>query len=194
MRVSSFLGIVVLALAGATLSVGAQTPPTSALPVIVLETVKGVVEIELFETDAPKSVAHILNLVRKNFYRGQRIHRVTASLVQFGDPQSRNMTLREHWGSSGSGTPINAFETSKRRLHVRGAVGLAHSGNPMGADSQLYIMKTPSPGLDGKHAILGRVVAGMAVADKLQVTDMIKSSVVKGAARVFEAPARQAPK
>jgi cyclophilin family peptidyl-prolyl cis-trans isomerase len=62
---------------------------------------------------------------------------------------------------------------------VRGAVGLAHSGNPFAADSQMYVMKTPSPGLDGKHAIIGRVVAGMPVVDKLQVPDLIKIDNVK---------------
>jgi cyclophilin family peptidyl-prolyl cis-trans isomerase len=89
------------------------------------------------------------------------------------------MTYRDHWGRGGSGTFINAFEVSKRRRHVRGAVGLAHNGNPMSADSQLYVLKAASPGLDGKHAIIGEVIAGMAVVDKLEVADIIKIAMMK---------------
>ena len=64
---------------------------------------------------APKSVEHILALVKRSFYRGQRFHRVTASLVQFGDPQSRNMSRQDYWGTGNSGTPIGVFELSKKR-------------------------------------------------------------------------------
>ena len=150
-----------------------------ANPVLVFDTLKGSIEIELFRADTPKSVDHILALMKRNFYRAQRFHRVTASLAQFGDPQSRNMARRDSWGSGNSGSPIGTFEMSKKHTHVRGSVGLAHGGNPMGADSQMYIMKTASPELDGKHAIIGRVTAGMAVVDKIVVTDEIKDARVK---------------
>ena len=89
------------------------------------------------------------------------------------------MTYREHWGTGGSGTPINAFEVSKKHTHLRGAVGLAHSGNPMTADSQIYMMKAASPSLDGKHAIIGQVTTGMAVVDKIVETDVIKNAYLK---------------
>jgi cyclophilin family peptidyl-prolyl cis-trans isomerase len=71
------------------------------------------------------------------------------------------------------------FERIKTRLHVRGAVGLAHSGNPAGADSQFYFMKQPSPSLDGKHAVIGQVVAGMSVVDRIAVRDLIKNTTIK---------------
>ena len=89
------------------------------------------------------------------------------------------MSRQAYWGTGGSGRAINAFELSEKRTHVRGAVGLAHSGNPMAADSQIYIMKTASPSLDGKHAVIGQVTAGMAVVDKIAVPDMIKNATVK---------------
>jgi peptidylprolyl isomerase len=168
--------------AGSAAPVVARQAKPAANPVIVLDTVKGAIEIRLHAADAPKSVDHILALVRRHFYRGLRFHRVTASLVQWGDPQTRSVARRGYWGSGGSGTFINAFEVSKRLTHVRGAVGLAHSGNPMAADSQLYIMKAPSPGLDGKHAVIGQVIAGMAVVDKIQEVDLIRLVTVKGEA------------
>ena len=164
---------------GAWTQGAAVKAPAAADPVLVFETVKGTIEIRLFKSEAPKSVDHLLELMKRSFYRGQRFHRVTASLVQWGDLTSRDMSRRDYWGSTNSGSPIGVFEWSKKRSHVRGAVGLAHSGDARGADSQLYIMKTASPGLDGKHAIVGQVIAGMAVVDKIAVTDMIKNATVK---------------
>jgi peptidyl-prolyl cis-trans isomerase B (cyclophilin B) len=146
---------------------------------VILETAKGTIEIRLFAADAPKSVAHILGLVKRNFYRGLRFHRVEPTLVQFGDPLSRDVSRKGYWGSGGSGNPIGVAEMSKRLTHKRGAVSLAHAGAPTIADSQLFIMKTASPGLDGKHAIIGEVVTGMAVVDKIAVADLIKQVSVK---------------
>lgn len=166
---------------GAALAAARQTKPAAAAaPVMVLDTVKGTIEITLFPGDAPKSVDHIVGLVRQGYYRGQRFHRVTASLAQFGDKKSRDMTLKDYWGTGGSGVPINAFEVSKTHKHVRGTVGLGHTGNPMAADSQLYIMKSPSPTLDGKYAIVGQVTVGMTVVDKIQIEDTIKNVFMKG--------------
>jgi cyclophilin family peptidyl-prolyl cis-trans isomerase len=179
MHTRALLPALVMAVVVATVD-ARQPAPAQPTPVLVLETVKGTVEIQLFPAEAPKSVEHLVTLIRRSFYRGQRFHRVTASLVQWGDPRSRDMTYRDYWGSGGSGKPVNAFEVSKKRRHVRGAVGLAHSGNPMSADSQLYIMKTASPGLDGKHAIVGQVTAGIAVVDKIEVADSIKNAYLKG--------------
>jgi cyclophilin family peptidyl-prolyl cis-trans isomerase len=151
-----------------------------ATPVILVDTVKGAIEIELFPADAPKSVGHILALVRKGFYRGLRFHRVVSALAQFGDPLTRNMTYRDGWGTGGSGQPIGVAEISKRHSHVRGTVGLAYSGSAVSADSQLYIMKSASPSLDGKYAIVGQVTKGMDVVDRVEETDLIKNVSVKG--------------
>ena len=148
-------------------------------PILVLETVKGTIEIQLFRSEAPKSVDHVIALVKRSFYRGQRFHRVEKSLVQVGDPQSRDVSKEAYWGNGNSGSPIGVFERSKKRSHVRGAVGLGHSGNPAGADSQFYIMKAASPSLDGKYAVIGQVVAGLAVVDKIAVRDMIKNTMLK---------------
>ena len=157
----------------------AAKPAAPADPVFVLETVKGTIEIRLFQSEAPKSVEHMLALIKRSFYRGQRFHRVTPVLAQIGDPQSRDMSREGYWGTGNSGNPIGVFELSKKRSHVRGAVGLAHSGNALGADSQFYIMKQASPSLDGVHAIVGQVVAGMAVVDKIVKRDLIKNTTLK---------------
>jgi len=179
-----------LGIIGATALAAQQQPPPKPAPaatpaaaaaasVILVDTVKGAFEIELFPGDAPKSVDHILALVRKGFYRGLRFHRVVSALAQFGDPLTRNMTYRDGWGTGGSGQPIGVAEISKRHLHVRGAVGLAYSGSAVNADSQLYIMKIASPSLDGKYAVIGQVTKGMDVVDRIEETDVVKNVTVK---------------
>jgi cyclophilin family peptidyl-prolyl cis-trans isomerase len=160
-------------------------PSPGAGPIIVIETVKGTIEFETYPDEAPKSVEQVLRLVKRSFYNGQRIQRVDPGfVVQFGDPQTRDMSRRDWWGrglGAGSGKPIGVAEFSKKRTHVRGAVAMAHAGDATTADSQLYITLTAQPKLDGKHTVIGRVLSGMDVVAKLQVTDMIKKVTVKTA-------------
>lgn len=161
------------------LAAGQSKPAAPANPVLVFDTLKGSFEIELFQSETPKSVEHILDLMKRNFYRAQRFHRVTPNLVQFGDPQTRDMTKEAYWGTGNSGRVIGVFELSKKRSNVRGAVGLGHSGNPAYADSQMYILKANQTPNDGKYAIIGQVTKGMAVVDKLVKADIIKDARVK---------------
>jgi cyclophilin family peptidyl-prolyl cis-trans isomerase len=158
---------------------GAQKPGTG--PVIVLETAKGTIEIETYPEDAPKTVARIVELIKKNFYNGQRFHRAEPNfLVQVGVPESRDMSLQEWWGrKSGLGNPIGVAEITKKRRHVPGSVGMAHAGDPKSAESQFYIIIQPRPGLDGKYAVFGKVVSGMDVVQKIKKADMLKRASVK---------------
>jgi peptidylprolyl isomerase len=153
-------------------------------PQLIMETSKGIITMVLFPDTAPKSVEHILKLVNTGFYRSQRIHRVVAGqIVQWGDKRSRDMTQREWWGrgtEGGSGTPIGVAEISAKHLHTRGAVGLAHMGDPRGADSQIYITTSARPNLDGKYTVIGQVTSGMDVVIKLKVEDEIKNITAKG--------------
>lgn len=158
---------------------GQQRVP-GAGPVIVLETAKGVIEIETYPEDAPKTVAHIVALVKRGFYNGLRFHRVEPKfVVQVGDPQTRNVQLQDAWGRGNSGKPIGAAEISKRRRHVFGAVGVGHAGDPKAADSHIYITLAARPGLDGKYTVFGRVTTGMDVAERLQRADVLKRATVK---------------
>lgn len=171
------LGAVLSAVAAAAEARSAQ----AANPVVVVETVKGAIEIELYAQDAPKTVARLLELFRSNFYRGQRFHRVEPNfLIQVGDPATRDFTKRARWGSGGSGQRLGVAELSKKHKHVRGAVGMAHSGNAAAADSQFYIMRAARPSLDGKYVIVGRVVSGMDIVDATALNDLIRKAYVKG--------------
>lgn len=158
----------------------AQQKSPGAGPVVVLETSKGVIEFETYPDEAPKTVAHILALVKRGFYNGQRFHRADPNfVVQIGDPQSRNMTLQDYWGRQGSGKPIGVAEITKNRTNVRGAVGMGHSGSAKDADSQFYITLRNAPELNGKYTVFGRVIRGQDVVAKLQKADMLKKAWVK---------------
>ncbi len=159
----------------------AAAPSPGAGPVIVVDTAKGSFEFETYPEEAPKSVEHILALVKRNFYNGQRVHRQEPGfVVQWGDPQSRDMTKRDMWGRGfGTGRVVGAAEFSKKRTHVRGAVGMAHNGDATQADCQIYVVVANRSNLDGKYAVIGKVLSGMDVVDKLKVTDVIKRMSVK---------------
>ena len=67
--------------------------------------------------------------------------------------------------------------------YTRGAVGMAHAGDPTQADSQFYILRNNAPSLNGKYVIFGQVISGMDVVDQVQVGDVIKRMYVKEAAK-----------
>jgi cyclophilin family peptidyl-prolyl cis-trans isomerase len=157
------------------------TGTPGAGPVVSVETEKGTFEFETYPNEAPKTVKHVLALVQKRFYNGQRVHRVEDKfVVQMGDPQSRDVTKKARWGFGGSGTPIGAGEPSKLRTHVRGAVGIAYAGDASQADSQFYITLRATPQLDGAYTVFGKIVSGMDVVEKLAIGDRIIRVTVKG--------------
>jgi peptidyl-prolyl cis-trans isomerase B (cyclophilin B) len=166
--------VAMLALTGLAATV-AQTPGPS---LVVVETSKGTFSFELLTKQAPVSAAHIAKLITSGLYNGQRIHRALPGfVVQFGDPQSKDAGKRDLWGrgaAAGSGEPVGVAEINLRVKHVRGTVALAHPGTPAEADSQIYITLAPRPDLDGRYAIIGQVVDGDDVLDRLSVGDIIE--------------------
>ena len=177
--------IAVLACALLTATASAQTAKTSpgAGPVVVLETSKGTIELETYPNEAPKTVAHILALVKRGFYNGIRVHRVAPKfVVQFGDPQTRDTTKKDMWGKgpkANSGKPIGVAEPHKNRTHKLGSVAMAHAGNPAQADSQIYITLRPTPELNGKYTVFGQVISGMDVVQKIEIGDVIKKAAIR---------------
>lgn len=178
MRTSA--GLLLLSWIFCAASAGAQTKSPGAGPVIVLETARGTIEFETYPDEAPKTVAAIVALVKKNFYNGLRFHRAEPKfLVQVGDPVSRDVSRESWWGRQGSGKPIGVSEITRKRRNLRGAVGMAHSGNAALADSQFYILMRAAPELDGKFVVFGRVLSGMDVVERLKRADVLKKASVK---------------
>jgi cyclophilin family peptidyl-prolyl cis-trans isomerase len=174
------MACVFVALLLAPAGAAAQEKSPGAGPVIVLDTAKGVIEIETYPEEAPKTVAHILALVKRGFYNGLRFHRAEANFViQIGDPLTRDMSRQDAWGRGNSGKPIGAAEITKKRTHGPGAVGMGHAGNAKDADSQFYITLRDAPSLNGKYTVFGRVIKGLDVAAKIQKADVLKKASVR---------------
>ena len=158
-------------------------PRAQAGPVIVVETTKGAFAFETYPNDAPRTVAHVLSLVRQGFYDGQRFHRALPGfVVQWGDPRSKDMSKEAEWGrgdKASSGTPIGAPEIGRRRTNTKGAVGMAHPGDPAKADSQIYVTLADRPDLDGRYTVFGHIIAGADVPARLQRGDLITRMYVR---------------
>jgi peptidyl-prolyl cis-trans isomerase B (cyclophilin B) len=180
MRVTRLVGLVCLAGCLGASPVSAQDGDG---PVIVVETIRGPFSIQTYPDDAPQTVAHIVALVERGFYDGLRVHRAVPGLiVQFGDPQTRDVGLRDLWGrgqEASSGQPIGVAEITKKRTHRAGAVAVAHPGNPALADSQMYVTLADRPELDGQYAVFGQVVSGEDVPSLLRVGDLIQRMFVR---------------
>lgn len=148
-------------------------------PLITVTTARGSFTFETYPEEAPKSVAHILELVKRNFYNGQRISRVAPGfVVQFGDPLSRDMSKKDLWNTGGSFKIVGELEASPKRTHVIGAVALAHDGDARRSDSIMYITMREAHELDGKYNVIGKIISGMPIVRASQVGDVIKRVAV----------------
>jgi peptidyl-prolyl cis-trans isomerase B (cyclophilin B) len=184
MRVQRYLSwraLLTIAFLGCGAMLSAQATATG--PVIVVETTRGTFAFETYPREAPKTVAHVVALVRAGFYDGQRVHRaIPGFLVQWGDPRSRDAGKEGDWGrgtEASSGKPIGAAEISKKHLNVAGAVGMAHPGSPAAADSQLYVTLAKRADLDGFYTVFGNVIAGADVPATIERGDVITRMYVR---------------
>lgn len=124
----------------------------------------GIMEGELYEDIAPKTVENFVSLVEKNFYDGLIFHRVIPGfMIQGGCPDGTGM--------GGPGYSIQGEFTSngfKNDLkHTRGVLSMARAMNPNSAGSQFFIMVADAPHLDGQYAGFGKITSGMDVADRI---------------------------
>ena len=131
---------------------------SSEAAVVVLETSKGQVEIEMKPELAPNHVARITELVKQGFYDGIIFHRVIPGfMAQTGDPTGT--------GTGGSGENLNAEFTDYE--YVEGTVGMARAMNPNSADSQFFICFEGCSHLTGQYTVWGQVTVGMDVVRKI---------------------------
>jgi peptidyl-prolyl cis-trans isomerase B (cyclophilin B) len=124
-----------------------------------MRTTEGDIVLELFDEDAPKTVANFKQLAGQGFYDGLVFHRVIPDfMIQGGCPQG-----------TGTGGPGYAFEDEiNEHKIVRGALAMANAG-PDTNGSQFFIVTTEAaPWLDGKHTVFGRVVEGMDAVEAIE--------------------------
>ncbi len=151
-------------------------------PVVAIETDKGTIEIELYPSVAPKTVANFLRLVEDKFYDGLTFHRYVENFViQGGDPSGD--------GTGGPGWTIEGkFQNPKLRAkmprHAKGIVAMARTGDPDSAGSQFYICldknRSRYLSLNGQYTTFGKVIAGIEVVDQLQAGDVMKMVRLQG--------------
>jgi peptidyl-prolyl cis-trans isomerase A (cyclophilin A) len=144
-------------------------------------TTEGNFTVELFEKDAPKTVANFIGLadgtkewtdptsgakMKKPFYNGLIFHRVIPNfMIQGGDPRGN--------GTGDAGYKFADEFTSDRKLDKAGILAMANSG-PNTNGSQFFITLAPTPWLNNKHTVFGEVVEGMDVINKIGATKTTK--------------------
>ena len=156
-----------------------------ALPRAEFDTNRGKIVFELFENEAPNSVANFISLIEGGKYDGVKFHRViNAFMAQGGDPN----TLDDDPANDGLGGPgytikCECYEENARK-HFRGSLSMAHAGPDTGG-SQFFITHLPTSWLNprlepqkGGHTVFGRVIEGMDVAASLKKDDTIQKATV----------------
>lgn len=127
--------------------------------VAVMETSKGAMTIELFADKTPKTVNNFVWLARHHYYDGIVFHRVIDGfMAQTGDPTGT--------GRGGPGYQFADEFASSLRHDSKGTISMANSG-PNTNGSQIFITFTPTPHLDDRHAVFGRVTVGLDVLDRI---------------------------
>ncbi|MGD0383092.1 MAG: peptidylprolyl isomerase, partial [Thermoguttaceae bacterium] len=126
------------------------------LPRVLIKTNKGDIEVELFENEAPNTVANFITLVEKGFYNGLSFHRVLPGFMAQGggDPKGNG-----DWGP-GYTIPDECTQPN-HRLHFRGSLSMAKETRPDTGGSQFFITFVPTSHLDGIHTVFGRVIKGI---------------------------------
>jgi len=134
----------------------------SDLPRVVLVTVRGEIELELFEDQAPNTVANFISLVEDGFYDGRAFYEVKANFgAMSGCP------LDDGTGSPGHFIR-HEFDEPERRVHFRGSIGTIAENPGLANGSQFCITFLPTPEREGQGTVFGRVIRGMEVLARLQ--------------------------
>ena len=138
-----------------------------------INTVKGTMDVEFYEKDAPNTVANFVKLAKDGFYNGLTFHRVIPDFViQGGCPDGT--------GAGGPGYSIDCELDGENQFHDRGVLSMAHAGRNTGG-SQFFIChsRTNTAHLDRNHTCFGRVVNGLEVIDSISGGDAINSIEVE---------------
>lgn len=148
-----------------------------------LHTTQGAIVVALEEARAPRTVANFVGLAAgtmtwkdeptgqtmtgTSLYEGVRFHRVIPGfMVQCGDPLTRHADQARRWGTGGPGYRFSDEFVKELRHDAPGVLSMANAG-PGTNGSQFFITEGPTPHLDGRHSVFGRVVSGMDVVKKI---------------------------
>ncbi len=143
-----------------------DTLTPNSLPEKLFLTIKvkdfGTIKVEMYPKDAPLNVCNVANLAIKGFYNGLTFHRIVPGfVVQGGDPKG-----------DGTGGPGYTVPAEIKRKHEKGSMAMARLSDEVNPEkrssgSQFYFCLQPLPQLDGEYTVIGKIVEGMDVLDKL---------------------------
>lgn len=140
----------------------AQETTQDSVTIAIVKTNMGTIEIELFADQTPKTVDNFVGLANKGYYNGIIFHRVIANfMIQGGDP-----TGTGRGGESIYGAKFNDEFVATLKHDSTGILSMANAG-PNTNGSQFFITLVPTPWLDGKHTVFGKVINGMDVVNAI---------------------------
>lgn len=153
----------------------AEAPEEMKNPRLLMKTSKGDVTLELFENEAPNTVANFISLAEKGFYDNVPFHRVLPGfMAQTGNARLAGKTDIDYV------IDCECYQENARK-HFRGSLSMAHPGRPNLNGSQFFITYVPTHHLDasrnGGHTVFGRVVDGMDVISDISRIDPDDQSV-----------------
>lgn len=133
---------------------------------VTIETNRGTIELDLYPEHAPVTVNNFVFLTNEGFYDGVKFHRVIANfMIQCGDPTGT--------GSGGPGYRFQDETYGNPLKHETGVLSMANAG-PNTNGSQFFITHLPTPHLDGKHTVFGKIIEGMDVVNAIQQGDVME--------------------
>ncbi len=158
-------------------SSGFSAEAQNADPIVVMQTTKGPIEMQIYLGAVPYTSRNFLDLVQRGFYTNLTFHRVERWCIQGGDPLGNG---RGNFIDPDTGQPrFIRREINPRFKHMRpGVIAMARSNHPDSASCQFYITKQPVPFLDGQYAIFGGVLRGMEAVNRMTPGDRIISAEI----------------
>ncbi|MEN9852591.1 MAG: hypothetical protein RI996_534 [Candidatus Parcubacteria bacterium] len=142
-------------------NIATNTPVTQnkKMNQVTLQTNKGNIVLEL-SSDKPNTTANFTKLVQSGFYDGVKFHRVIKGfMIQAGDPQSKDESLKSLWGTGGPGYKFNDELTGKE-TYLQGTLAMANAG-PNTNGSQFFIVSAANAPLPPSYTVFGKVVSGL---------------------------------
>src|SRR5947209_7509208 len=170
---SILINLLAVALAIASVNAEEKKPMNSANEVAVIKTSEGEMIAEFWPDVAPNTVENFKKLAREGFYDGTAFHRIVKGfMIQGGDPNTKDLAKESSYGTGGPGYKIKAEFNEK--LHEKGVLSMARSGDPDSAGSQFFVMLGRSPHLDRQYTAFGKLIKGMDVLEKIGDTPVTR--------------------
>jgi len=140
------------------------------------ETNRGTITVELYDKEAPNTVANFEKLANAGFYDGVKFHRVIPDfVVQGGDPFSRDLPEGDRRiGTGGPGYKIKCETAGNPRTHQVGALSMAHAGKDTGGSQFFMVLSEENTKhLNGVHTVFGKVVKGLDAMKQIRQNDVM---------------------